>query len=575
MFVRCRCLADQVEESSEKEDSQTNSSSSFAQLRANLARKSDSSVKVSSIDDFNQRQKAEKAGAKNSKGEAAARMHDFRESAVSPQANTTARRESSIRKAANRAAAAVNDGTATRASVALFRDTTESSSSSGEASSPKVVVRSLAEFYQVQRELRQTEMVARKQASDMKYLGYVSLLTNSKMETKFEEKSEAKESREAAVDSEEADVIIQLLGKNHAQGELETCDDHGVAAVEQESEVKGGGEKQAHDTVPKAITSQVGVAEIENPVVLVDYKDSDYRGFIFVVHENHGLMLLHCTRKRKKGPHHQLPGGHIDEPEFLAAARMSPDAHAQLIIAAQMGAARELFEETGMDVRDKLFRLEPAALRNGVSTNKNGKFILPSELKKRLYFFLPVTDGDFISLGLTAPMTDEGSHLRLKLSIEHSGFVFEKDPEISANLLKSHSGGHGSKALLMAMEREEEDKIDIDTSFLSVDTSIDDEEEQEEVSPGDMFEVDEETPLIQLAEAQVLIPEDMLQADAVMPIIQLSDEIWSVSKGEETQALITPDQDAAFNLKELPIDLLPPPERKNFLTCCFCVLHQK
>ena len=87
MFVRCHCLADQVEESSEKEDSQTNSSSSFAQLRANLARKSDSSVKVSSIDDFNQRQKAEKAGAKNSKGEAAARMHDFRESAASPQAS--------------------------------------------------------------------------------------------------------------------------------------------------------------------------------------------------------------------------------------------------------------------------------------------------------------------------------------------------------------------------------------------------------------------------------------------------------------------------------------------------------
>ena len=86
MFVRCRCLADQVEESSEKEDSQTNSSSSFAQLRANLARKSDS-FKVSSIIDFNQRQKAEKAGAKNSKGEAAARMHDFRESAASPQAS--------------------------------------------------------------------------------------------------------------------------------------------------------------------------------------------------------------------------------------------------------------------------------------------------------------------------------------------------------------------------------------------------------------------------------------------------------------------------------------------------------
>jgi hypothetical protein len=83
--VRCHFSADQVKESPE-EDSQTNSSSSFAQLRANLAKKSDS-FKVSSIDDFYRRQKAEKAGQKNSKGEASARMHDFRESAASPQAS--------------------------------------------------------------------------------------------------------------------------------------------------------------------------------------------------------------------------------------------------------------------------------------------------------------------------------------------------------------------------------------------------------------------------------------------------------------------------------------------------------
>ena len=54
---------------------------------------------------------------------------------------------------------------------------------------------------------------------------------------------------------------------------------------------------------------------------LVDYKACDYRAFIFVFHNEHGLMLLHCTRKKKKPPHWQLPGGHVDEPEFLQAGK--------------------------------------------------------------------------------------------------------------------------------------------------------------------------------------------------------------------------------------------------------------
>jgi len=51
----------------------------------------------------------------------------------------------------------------------------------------------------------------------------------------------------------------------------------------------------------------------------LDYRNADYRGFVFAVHEQHGLMLLHCTRKAKKGPHFQLPGGHVDDFEFEEA----------------------------------------------------------------------------------------------------------------------------------------------------------------------------------------------------------------------------------------------------------------
>lgn len=193
--------------------------------------------------------------------------------------------------------------------------------------------------------------------------------------------------------------------------------------------------------------------------MLVDYKNNDYRGFVFVVHENHGMMLLHCTRKRKKGPHFQLPGGHVDEHEFVSAAQGGGNAKTQLMEAARAGAARELFEETGMDVRASLERLQPAPLRReGAQSDKE----LDCELKKRLYFFLSVTDDDFwikdkhdassiLRLKLVPPMNQHGSQLMLKLSVEHSGFVFEKDPNKSATLLEKHSGGHGSRALRMAM----------------------------------------------------------------------------------------------------------------------------
>ena len=56
-----------------------------------------------------------------------------------------------------------------------------------------------------------------------------------------------------------------------------------------------------------------------NGTVLVDFKSDDYRGFCLCIHSTFGLMMLHCTRKKNKGPHYQLAGGHVDEPEFAAA----------------------------------------------------------------------------------------------------------------------------------------------------------------------------------------------------------------------------------------------------------------
>lgn len=40
---------------------------------------------------------------------------------------------------------------------------------------------------------------------------------------------------------------------------------------------------------------------------------------------------------------------------------------------------------------------------------------------------------------------------QLKLSIEHSGFIFEKDPSTAIDMLKEHSGGKVSEVLKMAV----------------------------------------------------------------------------------------------------------------------------
>ena len=53
------------------------------------------------------------------------------------------------------------------------------------------------------------------------------------------------------------------------------------------------------------------------------------RSFIFAIHPKHGLLLLRAYKK-KKGVHHQLPGGRVDAEELAFE-----DAH-------RRAAAREL-----------------------------------------------------------------------------------------------------------------------------------------------------------------------------------------------------------------------------------------
>ncbi len=122
-----------------------------------------------------------------------------------------------------------------------------------------------------------------------------------------------------------------------------------------------------------------------------DYENIDFRGFAFVIHDVHGMLLLHCTRKSKKGPHYQLPGGHIDGYEFEYAAEkcgIAASADDILLEAAKMGTARELFEETGIDIRGQLERLAPVPLFSGESK-------LVCMLQNKCYFTLNISDDDF------------------------------------------------------------------------------------------------------------------------------------------------------------------------------------
>jgi hypothetical protein len=70
----------------------------------------------------------------------------------------------------------------------------------------------------------------------------------------------------------------------------------------------------------------------------------------------------------------------------------------QLYLASRAGTARELYEETGVDVRGTLDRMRPAILRAKPESYKDGRELLPNEYKHRIFFVLSLTDKDFVQV---------------------------------------------------------------------------------------------------------------------------------------------------------------------------------
>lgn len=135
----------------------------------------------------------------------------------------------------------------------------------------------------------------------------------------------------------------------------------------------------------------------------------------------------------------------------------------ELEVAGKLGAARELYEEAGMDIRKScLDRLQPV----NVHTKKDEKETASFMWKKRLFFVLRVNDDDFfiqkdnnntdeVQFPFVSPICDDGKHLMLKVSIEHSGYTFEKNLNKAATLIQKHSGGKCAQALLAALKNKE------------------------------------------------------------------------------------------------------------------------
>ena len=138
------------------------------------------------------------------------------------------------------------------------------------------------------------------------------------------------------------------------------------------------------------------------------------RRFIFAIHPKHGLLLLRAYKK-KKGVHHQLPGGRVDAEELEYE-----DAH-------RRAAARELREETGIAV--PLARLMDTAVRR----------------KNREYFFLELRDAD--GAGPERDHENTACAFTLALSGEHTGFTFERDLAKAEDMIRLHSGGENALAL--------------------------------------------------------------------------------------------------------------------------------
>ena len=124
---------------------------------------------------------------------------------------------------------------------------------------------------------------------------------------------------------------------------------------------------------------------------------------------------------------------------------------------------------------------------------------------------------------------------QLKLSVEHSGFLFQPEPREAADMLKQHSGGKVREALLMAMERDESTPSPVNRKRAT------------------------EAPI---ASAAAATPDG--KTDSIAPAPS-SGAVEASSIRRRSKR----DKDGTHSRDAVAVDLFPQPEKKG-LFCCFC-----
>lgn len=133
----------------------------------------------------------------------------------------------------------------------------------------------------------------------------------------------------------------------------------------------------------------------------------------------------------------------------------------QLQLAAREGAATHLFEQTGIDARHDLARLQPAVLHVDPPVDALTRMkLLKNEFDRCLYYFFQVSEEEFLherpgntpATRLVAPEGDEGSMLKPSLPIDFSGFLFLKEPMEAIEILQTEGNDETREALTMIMQ---------------------------------------------------------------------------------------------------------------------------
>lgn len=195
-------------------------------------------------------------------------------------------------------------------------------------------------------------------------------------------------------------------------------------------------------------TISAGTDQSSMPASLASTRElfeGQYVGYVFVVHEKCGLLMLKTTTEEDKTKNrYSVPGGSLSESDFVTAEFVTTKcthghSRGRLLAASRLAATRELFTETGIDARGSLDRLVPAKLRRDTFRKHDDGSILRNQFKRQIYFFLILTNTDFQD-GIACTFA---SPEKVAIGDGKSHFVFEKDPAAAFKMLANATNEFG------------------------------------------------------------------------------------------------------------------------------------